>query len=256
MDLDDTINLVLDHTRTYEQRWAAFLGVAASRLSADEKVRILNLLLKDHNRAMRLTAVVQAGEIGDNSTVEILREMIKEDDDEELEANALRSLALLMGTELVPTLVDQLWKADEHRQLSALTVLFQIGSTEARKAIRDAFQRHPTSSVRFRAAVQLAALGEQQTASVLLAHIRDERWLDQIGAVLGLCRLGLNAGLQRLEELVANPPVQEPERTSMFLMLRAYFDLLDKEESEVIKYTQNWIARQLGEREEGTRTDS
>jgi HEAT repeat protein len=243
----DLLKLLLDPCASPEQRWSALRSLASSSLPARERAQVLNVLLKDDDREIRLGAAMQAGALGDPSTAEVLWELVATEQDYVIEANALDSLADLVGPQLLPTLIDRLKSGDETHQLGAVGVVSRIGTEEGLRVLREALKNHPTPSIRFKAAVHLATLGHPEGLDLLSAHLQDGSWLTRLSAVFGLCALGARKGFEQLMHLLSGSPLEEPEGMALMALLRVRLGLLENTDEEVVQAALGWVRSRLNE---------
>jgi HEAT repeat protein len=243
LKMREIVALALDNDASPEKRWAALQSLRQSSLPPEEKARIVNLLLTDHTREIRFAAAMEAGAMGDNKTVELLREMIGTAGDEEIEKMALHSLGELLGSALIPTLVRLLQDGNTDGKLRALSVLAGMTGAPVTQVVREAFREDP--SIAFETAIILAGRGDSEGVNVLLARAEGPSWVDRILAILALCRLGLPTGFERLYYLLTADHLDERERDLVIMLLRGDLKLVDKTDDEVFKYARDWVTEKV-----------
>src|SRR5438128_12346690 len=114
------MRLLLDNGGSARERCAAVRFIRGTALSAAEKSYVINLLLRDERREVRFAAAMEAGFVGDGTTIDLLWEIIHSDqNDQNTRTVALCSLGDLIGPALVPTLLAFLKSADDVRRSDA-----------------------------------------------------------------------------------------------------------------------------------------
>jgi HEAT repeat protein len=175
-----------------EQRGAMVIGLGL--LKDIKSGSVLLGLLQDRglDKALRGTAAVALGLIGDSSAVEPVRSALKEKDDQKLRVDAAIAAGLLRDTEAVQILVGILQdpKSSQFILGSVSTALGQIGDQRAveplAQILRDDKAQYPDLT-RALACVALGQVGDKSDLSVLSRLSRDvnyRAYYEAIGEVL------------------------------------------------------------------------
>jgi HEAT repeat protein len=245
MTVEEALRAVFDETVPLPLRAEALSIIHKSALPRSEKAGLVNSLLAKPDSPVHFTAAAAAAFMGDASTVELLWKVVKTEQDDVIQREALRSLSELTGAVVVPALTDLLMQGDTKRQSIALDVLSGIFSEDATEAIRGAFVSHPDHDIKFSAAVCLAGRGIDQVTDFLVAHLHDESAVYRIMAAFSLARLGIRQGFEYMGRQLSRPDLQNPERSVLVLCLRMGLGLIQQSDDVVLERGSKWIASKL-----------
>jgi HEAT repeat protein len=216
-----------------------------------EKARVINNLMEGPDEEMRREAVVQAGEIGDARSIEILKPMIDasavEIDRMPVYAMALNALGGLLGPEIIPTLLERLKDSDEDRRLYALSTLSRVRHEKTTAILHDVVLNSSDAALRFDAAYELALRGQSAGADVLLGSIDDPDLGKSLSAVCGLANLRFNEGLVRLRRFLTDPSLPELWRRFLFIMARERLGIRGASEHKVLTQMLAWVDARVAE---------
>lgn len=246
MDIQELVKKMLDQTLQPEVRWQWLRALRDSEIGAAEKARLINLLLVDQQREIRLGAAIEAYYIGDTTTSQILCRIIREEQDDEIWRAALSSAGNLIGPLLIPTLVHVLHEKNETRSRVALAVLSGIQSNEAVEILREGL-RSDDPLMPLIAAVHLGQRGQSDGKEILLAHLEDED-IQSIAVALALCKLDVSDGWKKLHRLLTNlGSLQSGLRSLLIASLRHQMGLSDRKDHEVLEYAEARVREKLSE---------
>lgn len=246
MSVDDLARKVKDPSTPVSEVRRVLPILAGSHLPRETQTALVNELLENASRGVRVMAAVMAGAMGDRSTISILEEMLAAGQ----RVGVLCSLVKLSGARSKPMVALLLKHADPVVRVEAANAAKRLPEYEGIPLLAQSFAEERVPHVRMSLATCLANKGRADGAHLLTPHLEDERSPHHIGAVCCLCGVGNRAALQRLLTLLGEYlALPDDAPFGLYWALSEGLALGHGTREEVFARAQRWVQSRLTEDE-------
>ncbi len=208
MEISDLVRAVADHGTPAAEIVAALPIVAVSHISTDVKATIINSLLSDERREVRFAALGAAGRMGDQRTIQFLRDTLVAEANKQFRRRALVSLASLLGPDDLASLLHaQLEGADVDWRICILGAARGLPRSEFITFTTRFLDSDDVAVVRLEAALSLAFIGIDDGADLIVSDFENLRAAgrtvcDYIDDLCALTTIRYQPALRHLRDLL------------------------------------------------------